>query len=78
MNSTVTLEQIELLVLQLSPADRLKLVARVCDRLSSTAPPRMSEAEYAAWEKECEEVAALSDGEFDSVAELRRLRDEDE
>jgi len=38
----------------------------------------MSEAEYAAWEKECEEVAALSDGEFDSVAELRRLRDEDE
>ena len=77
MNGTVTPQQVELLASQLSPADRLKLVARVCDQLSSAVPPRMSEAQYEAWAKECEEVASLWQGEFDAVADLRRIRDEE-
>jgi hypothetical protein len=77
MSNTVTLEQVEAMAAQLSPRDRLKLVAHVCDQLSASPPLPMSEAEYAAWEKECEEVAELWEGEFDSAADLRRIRDED-
>jgi hypothetical protein len=82
MNSSVTLEQVESLAAQLSPRDRLKLVARVCDRLSAAAAATGSDAaaakmDYAAWAKECDEVAQLWEGEFDAVADLRRIRDED-
>jgi hypothetical protein len=82
MSSSVTLEHVESLAAQLSPRDRLKLVARVCDRLSAAAPSTAGDAaaagtDYAAWAKECDEVAELWEGEFDAVADLRRIRDED-
>jgi hypothetical protein len=77
MSNPVTLEQVESLAAQLSPRDRLKLVAHVCDQLSVSAPLPMSDAELAAWVKECDEVAELWEGQFDAVADLRRIRDED-
>ena len=76
-SNPVTLEEVESLVAQLSPADRLTLVARLCDRLSFELGPPMSATECALWADECDEVAALWQGGFDSVADLRRIRDED-
>jgi hypothetical protein len=84
----VTLEQVEELAAQLPPAERLKLVARVCEQLSTVLPavsleqeaePRVQQerlAKLEAWLAECEEVAELWEGEFDSAADLRRIRDE--
>lgn len=84
MSSPITLEQVESLVAQLSPANRLKLVARVCEQLSTVSPghepssPEDPLARWADWIKECDEVAELSEGNFDAVADLRRIRDEDD
>jgi hypothetical protein len=52
--------------------DELERVIREGER-----PPSPLDPSLRVWEKECEEVAALSGGEFDSVAELRRIRDGD-
>jgi hypothetical protein len=84
----VTLEQVEELAAQLPPAERLKLVAHVCEQLSTVLPAVSLEqeaetrvrqerlAKLEAWLAECEEVAELWEGEFDSAADLRRIRDE--
>jgi hypothetical protein len=77
----VTLEQIEELAAQLTPSDRLRLAAHICDELSrqSTALQRVDQgvsAELEAYLAECEEVAELWEGEFDSAADVRRLREE--
>ena len=88
MPELVTLPQVEELAAQLPPAERLKLVAHVCEQLSATLPPVSpnEDAEERArqerlakldmWLAECDEVAELWEGEFDSVADLRRIRDE--
>ena len=84
MPEPVTLEQVEVLVAQLPPIERLKLVAHVCEQLSTVLPvippgERASQNQSAkldTWLAECDEVAELWEGEFDSAAELRRLRDE--
>ncbi len=84
MTEPVTLEQVEVLAAQLLPTDQLKLVAHVCEQLS-TALPTVSPEERRrkerltkvdVWLAECDEVAELWEGEFDSAADLRRIRDE--
>lgn len=88
MSELVTLEQVEELAAQLPPAERLKLVTRVCEQLSTMLPAVSPEqgagtrarqerlVKLDAWLAECEEVAELWEGEFDSAADLRRLREE--
>lgn len=88
MIEPVALEQVEELVAQLPPTEQLRLVAHVCEQLSTTLPavsPEESAEEQAqrervaqldAWLAECDEVAELWEGEFDSAADLRRIRDE--
>jgi hypothetical protein len=88
MPEPVTLEQVEELATQLSLAERLKLVARVCEQLSVALPAVVPEeqvkegvrharmVQFEQWLTACEEVAELWEGEFDSVADVRRMRDE--
>jgi len=88
MADTVNLEQAEKLVAQLPPQEQLKLVARICEQLSVAPTVVSSEAgteewvlqerlaKLDAWLAECEKVAALWEGEFDSAADLRCIRDE--
>ncbi len=84
MSNTVTLEQIEQLVVQLPPPERLKLVARICEQLSA-APMAESDEEEArrerlaqvdAWLAECDAVAESIEGEFDSTKDIRQIREE--
>ena len=84
MSNTVTLEQIEQLVVQLPPPERLKLVARICEQLS-VAPMAESDEEKArrerlaqvdAWLAECDAVAESIEGEFDSAKDIRQIREE--
>lgn len=84
----VTVEELEQQISKLSPQDQLRLVARVSERLSVVVTPTQPEsqddehrarrlAEVDAWIDEADKVAKLWDGEFDSAADLRRIRDED-
>jgi len=87
MADMVNLEQAEKLVAQLPPQEQLKLVARICEQLSVAPPAALPEenaegrvrqerlAELDAWLAECEKVAVLWEGEFDSAVDLRRIRD---
>ena len=88
MASTVSLEQLEELATQLPLAERLQLVAHICQQLSTalTAEPAAESAEerarqerlakLEAWLAECDKVAELWEGEFDAATDLRRMRDE--
>ena len=88
MTETVTLAQVEELAAQLPLAERLKLITHVCEQLSVTLPALALEKEAKdqkeqeqvikldQWLEECEAVAELWTGEFDSAAEVRRMRDE--
>lgn len=88
MTETVTLAQVEALAAQLPLAERLQLVAHVCEQLSVTLPAITVErqatgqkeqgqtAKLEQWLAECEAVAELWTGEFDSAVDLRRMRDE--
>lgn len=88
MTETVTLAQVEALAARLPVTERLQLVAHVCEQLSVVLPPltmegqatKQSEQGYASqlnqWLAECESVAELWTGEFDSADDLRRMRDE--
>jgi hypothetical protein len=90
MANQVTLEQVEQLAAQLPPPERLKLVARICECLIPERGIVISAAEEEeqarqerlakvdAWVAECERVAELWEGEFDSAADLRRIRHEEE
>ncbi len=89
MADTMTLEQVEELAAQLPPTEQLKLVAHICEQLSVILPvmPLREDGEERArqervakldaWLAECDKVAALWEGEFDSAADLRRIRDEE-
>jgi len=88
MASTVSLEQLEELATQLPRAERLQLVAYICQQLSTALlaePAAESSEEWGrqeqlaklkAWLAECDKVAELWEGEFDAAAEVRRMRDE--
>ena len=83
-----TLEQVERQVIQLPLREQIKLIAHISERLGAL-PLAMSSAEgeeearaerlaqAEAWIAQCDQVAELWKGEFDSAADLRRIRDEE-
>ena len=84
MSNRVTLEQVEQLVTQLLPPERLKLVAYICEQLSATQTAEGDEeearrerlAQVDAWLAECDTVAESIEGEFDSAEDIRQIREE--
>ena len=88
MTETVTLAQVEALAARLPLTERLQLVAHVCEHLSVVLPALTMEgqateqkeqghaSQLKQWLAECETVAELWTGEFDSADDLRRMRDE--
>lgn len=86
MANRLTVEEVEQLVTQLPLPERLRLVARVCTQLagadtaaSDAAQARQERlAQADAWITACDQVAELWDGDFDSAADLRRLRNDEE
>ena len=88
MTETVTLAQVEELAARLPLAERLQLITHVCEQLRVSLPALALEQEAKdqkgqeqvmkldQWLAECEVVAELWTGEFDSAAEVRRMRDE--
>ena len=88
MSHRATLDQVEQLAVQLPSREQLKLVAHISEWLSVTplaTPTEESGVERAqrerlaqidAWIAQCDQVAELWEGEFDSAADLRRIRDE--
>jgi hypothetical protein len=84
MSSKVTLEEMEQMVAQLPPPDRLKLVAHICEQLSVKQTAESDEekerrerlANVDAWLKECDNVAESIEGEFDSAEDIRKIREE--
>ena len=83
MSDRIALEDVERLAVQLPPTDQLKLVAHVCEQLSSNATVGGNEEalkerleEVDAWLVECDAVAGSIEGEFDSAEDLRQIREE--
>ena len=84
--STVTLEQVEALAMQLSAQERLKLAARICERASEdaggipvnpTPGRRWSEEEIRQLRAELDAAAALwPAGKSDVAEEIRQMRAE--
>ena len=87
----LTFEELEQQVEQLSPQQQLQLLARLSENLSTfsftkentekrpdhkSATP-VDSVQFDAWVAECERVADLWEGTFDSAADLRRIRDEE-
>jgi len=87
MSNKITLEQLEQQVTELPLHEQLKLVAHISEHLSNMnfvtsiqednkEGKESRVAKINAWLDECEKVAGLWEGEFDSAADLRRIRDE--
>ena len=87
MSNKMTLEQLEQQVAQLPPHEQLKLVAHISEQLINLALVATTQennkegaksrlAKVDAWLAECDKVAELWEGEFDSAADLHRIRDE--
>jgi len=87
MSDQATLEQLKQQVAQLPPDEQLKLAGEINRRLgASVTPAAENDREQAqrerltqvdAWIAECEKVAKLWKGGFDSGADLLRIRDEE-
>ena len=89
MSDQMTLERLKQQVAQLPLREQLKLIAEISERLSAEplvspseendhqqeTTARMTHAD--AWIAECDRVADMWEGEFDSAADLRRIRDEE-
>jgi hypothetical protein len=84
---TVTLEQVEKMIEQLTPAQRLKLAARICEQLSAASDiqqagdeiERLKQKRLQLVEELLSEVNPVEDdsrGEFDAAADLRQSREE--
>jgi len=86
MSSTVALEQVEQLVMQLPPTEQLKLMAHISVELSKLemrALPsnvervqREREAMADALLQELDAIAESIEGEFDSAEDIRQIREE--
>jgi hypothetical protein len=87
MAETVTLEQVEKLIEQLTPAQRLKLAARICEQLSTESDIQQAGDEIGKLKQkrlqlaeqllsEVNHVEDDSRGKFDAVADLRQSREE--
>jgi hypothetical protein len=70
MASTVTLQQVEELVGQLPPNERLKLAARICEELSGKVPEALQESEE---ERQLQERLRLAD---ELLAECAGIEDD--
>ncbi len=87
MSETVALEQIEKMVEQLSPAQQLKLVAIICEHLSTMSTIEEIEGNMKGTRQkklqlaenllaEVDDVEDDSEGKFDATKDIRRLREE--
>jgi hypothetical protein len=89
MPESVTLEQVETLVVQLPPQDQLRLLAHISERLSSTLPtaPEAKSSHTETVQDDrlqlakmlCDEVDDVIDdthGEFDAAEDMQRIREE--
>jgi hypothetical protein len=85
MHEESTLERIEEQIEQLSLGEQLQLLSRLAGKLSDLplatsvqvdAEQTQRQAKLDAWLAECNEVAELWEGKFDSAADLRQIRDE--
>jgi len=89
MPESVTLEQVETLVVQLPPQDQLRLLAHISERLSSTLPtaPEAKSSHTETVQDDrlqlakmlCDEVDDVIDdihGEFDAAEDIQRMRAE--
>lgn len=90
MSISLTFEELEQQVTQLPPQQQLRLLARISEKLSAfklnLAPAKENEenrmqpeqsTKFEAWLAECDRIAELWEGTFDSAADLRRLRNEE-
>ncbi|MGH7456486.1 MAG: hypothetical protein ACRENG_34375 [bacterium] len=90
MSISLTFEELEQQVTQLPPQQQLRLLARISEKLSAfklnLVPAKENEenrmqqeraTKFEAWLAECDRVAELWEGTFDSAADLRRLRNEE-
>lgn len=90
MSIALTFEELEQHVAQLPPDQQLRLVAHISAKLSdflfNMTPLSQNQEQKKkqarpvridAWLAECDRVADLWQGPFDSVADLRRIRDEE-
>jgi len=86
MSGKVILEQVEQLVMQLSPTEQLKLMAHISEQLNrSEIVVSLSDAERAqqgceamadALLQELDTIAESIEGEFDSAEDIRQIRQE--
>lgn len=86
ISSRMTFEQVQQQVAQLPPTEQLKLVARIGEQLSGfmpTIPPldreraqQEREAMADALLAELDVIADSIEGEFDSAADIRQIREE--
>ncbi|MBM3235132.1 hypothetical protein FJZ31_02410 [Candidatus Poribacteria bacterium] len=86
MSNGVTFEQVEQLVVQLSPLEQLRLVARISEQLNNLmttiAPSGMErvqqerEALADALLAELDAIAESIEGNFDSAEDIRQIQEE--
>lgn len=76
MADRASLVEVERLVSQLPPAERLLLVAHVCEQLSAEDAGPQRVADLDAWLAECDALRARLRGAVDAVEEIRRIRHE--
>ena len=88
MPESITLEQVETLVVQLPPQDQLRLLAYISERLSTTLPTAPEAKSFPQDTVQddrlqlakmlCDEVDDVLDdtrGEFDAAEEIQRMRE---
>ena len=86
MPDQVTLEQVEQLAIQLPPAEQLRLLAHISERLTQSAVAveasgadqvrEMRAAIADALLQELDAIAESIEGEFDSAEDIRQIREE--
>lgn len=83
MSNTATLREVEQLATQLPPPERLKLVASICEQLSTVVTKdeteRVRQIRLQLAEEllaECNDIEDDSQGDFDSMQDIRRMREE--
>ncbi len=87
MSIQITLDELKQQITELPPQEQLELIADIGDRLSalplfsaqvkSEQVQNKNKSQLDAWIAECEKVAELWEGSFDSASDLRRIRDEE-
>jgi len=82
MFNTVTIGEVEQLVVQLPLPERLKLAARICEQLSAVTTEnnaeRVRQVRLQLAEEllaECSDIEDDSQGEFDATQDIRRMRE---